>query len=108
VNSGIMSTAMRASAASGFTPSGLPMVSGGENDAKHAAMDSTVAMFANFSLPFIAPTPPPTIPQPSQQNVPLLPGGTASASTPPSMPSGGGPVPSPVPSSVPHCRPPVR
>ena len=62
INSGIMSAAMRADATSGITPSGLPTVSGAENDAKQTVMSSTIATFTAATVPFLAPTPVPTTP----------------------------------------------
>jgi len=108
VNSGVMSAAMRASAGSGFRPSGLPMVSGAEGEAKQAVMNSTVATFTATTLPFVVPTPTLPlliIPQPSQQNVPLLPGGTASAFTTLLVPSGRGAAPQPPPLASPPLPP---
>lgn len=81
VNSGVMTPAMRVNATSGLKSSGLPKVSGAENDAKQTVMNTTVATFTAASLPIVAaPTtpPPPTIPQASAQNVPLTPGGSPS------------------------------
>jgi hypothetical protein len=81
VNSGVMTPAMRVNATGGLRSSGLPKVSGAENEAKQTVMNTTVATFTAASLPIVAaPTtpPPPTIPQASAQNVPLTPGGSPS------------------------------
>jgi hypothetical protein len=90
VSSGLMSAAMRADATQGFTPSGLPKVSGAEGDAKQAVMSSTVATFSTTAPAFVAPPPlptPPTIQLPAVQDV-LLPGGgqTTLNSLPPTPP----------------------
>ena len=92
VNTGVMSAAMRANAASGLASRGVPQVSGAEDDAKQAAMDTTIATFTAATLPIGTPLttpPPPTLPQ-SSTPPPLWPGGDPSLTQPP-PPSGGTP-----------------
>lgn len=95
VSSGLMSAAMRANATRGLTTTGLPKVSGAEDDAKQAVMNSTVATFSTTAPAFVAPPPvpaPPTITLPPVQDV-LLPGGgqvvpTSAPATPPMKATG--------------------
>ncbi|HEY7541116.1 MAG TPA: FecR family protein [Methylomirabilota bacterium] len=99
VNTGVMSPAMRANAIGGLASSGLPKVSGADDDAKQTVMNTTIATFTAATLPIVTPPvtpPPPTIQQPKIQDV-LLPGGgqdpvsptpTMPSSTPPPGPSG--------------------
>src|SRR6185295_9428777 len=83
VNTGVMSQAMRANALGGLTSSGLPKVSGADNDAKQAVMNTTIATFTAGTLPIVTPpgTPPPPV-QPTPQPQ-LLPGGTNTSINPP-------------------------
>jgi len=91
VNTGIMSPEMRASATSGLTASGVPKVSGADDDAKQAVMNTTIATFTAATLPIVTTQvtpPPPTLPQPKAQDVPLNPGGSPDATLPqPTSPS---------------------
>jgi hypothetical protein len=90
VNTGLMSLAMRANALGGLSSSGLPKVSGAENDAKQTVMNTTIATFTAGIAPLVTPpvTPPPPV-QPTPQPV-LQPGGGQTSTgpdTPPVMPS---------------------
>ena len=103
VNTGVMSPAMRANATGGLTSSGLPKVSGADNDAKQTVMNTTIATFTAATLPIITPPvtpPPPTIPQPNTPP-PILPGGTQDPVTqaPPTTPTMPTPVTPPAPGS---------
>jgi len=83
VNTGVMSQAMRANATGGLTSSGLPKVSGADNEAKQTVMNTTIATFTAGTLPLVTPpvTPPPPV-QPTPQPQ-LLPGGSNDAINPP-------------------------
>ena len=77
VNTGVMSPAMRANAAGGLSSSGLPKVSGAEDDAKQTVMNTTIATFSAGTAPFVTPPvipPPPTVQPPKIQDA-LTPGG---------------------------------
>ena len=87
VNTGVMSPAMRANAAGGLSSSGVPKVSGAEDDAKQAAMNTTIATFSAGTTPFVTPPvipPPPTVQPPKIQDA-LTPGGPGVTITAPQM-----------------------
>jgi hypothetical protein len=109
VNTGVMSPAMRANAAGGLSSSGLPKVSGAENDAKQTVMNTTIATFSAGTAPFVTPPvipPPPTVQPPKIQDA-LTPGGPGVTETPPPMEAAPiMPPPPPPPVTPPPITPP--
>src|SRR6185369_15302874 len=107
VNTGVMSPAMRANASGGLSSSGLPKVSGAQDDAKQTVMNTTIATFSAGTTPFVAPRvipPPPTVQLPKIQDA-LTPGGPGVTVTPPPMEAA--PITPPPPPPITPSPPPI-
>jgi hypothetical protein len=107
VNTGVMSPAMRANASGGLSSSGLPKVSGAQDDAKQTVMNTTIATFSAGTTPFVAPRvipPPPTVQLPKIQDA-LTPGGPGVTVTPPPMEAA--PITPPGPPPITPSPPPI-
>jgi hypothetical protein len=116
VNTGPMTTQMRAGALSGLTPSGTQAVGGASDAAKDAAMGTTVSTFATATglEPLTPPPTPPVLPLQST-TPPITPGNACLSPTDPGCATtlavnqaatGGTPVPPPPPPVDPPPPPP--